>query len=294
MVLEDALAHLFVAVIEQVHRADLVHPFLCRMVRRMRGAGRVLDEDRLVRVGLVHPRHPVDGVVGHPSDEIPARLAIEGINLRRVAEQVRLPLVGITADEAIEILKAHAGRPLVERPDLARSERRRVVVLAEPRRGIAVIQQDPADGGLVLGDDAVVAGEAGRLLGDHAEAGRVMVAAGDQRGARRRAQRSGEYPIIAQALVRDAVHGRRRDHAAEGARHAEAGVIGDDEQHIGRALRRYYARRPPGLGLQGVILNHATELRIGRRELVSGDGCGGGRRARLAGDLLRSRPELSQ
>ena len=111
------------------------------------------------------------------SDEVPARLALERINLRGVAEEVRLPLVGIATDEAVEIFEAHAGRPLVEGPDLARGERRRVVVLTEPRRGITIIQQDPADRGLVLGNDAVIAGEAGRLLGDHAEAGRVMVAA---------------------------------------------------------------------------------------------------------------------
>ena len=64
---------------------------------------------------------------------------------------------------------------------------------------IAVVLEDAADGRLVLGDDAVVAGEAGGLLGDHAEAGRVMVAAGDQRGARRRAERGGVELRVAQA-----------------------------------------------------------------------------------------------
>ena len=77
--------------------------------------------------------------------------------------------------------------------------------------------------------------------------------------------------VVAQALVRDAIHGRRRDDAAEGARHAEAGVVGDDEQHVRRALRRHDARRPPGLRLQGVVLDHAAELRIGRRKLLPVD-----------------------
>ena len=140
---------------------------------------------------------------------------------------------------------------------------------------------------LSLVDDAVVAGEAGRLLGDHAEAGRVMVAPGDQRGARRRAQRGGEHAVVAQAFLRDAVHRRRRDDAAEGARHAEAGVVGDDQQHVGRALRRHDARRPPGLRLQRVILDHAAEFRVGRRKLLSVDGGRGAGRAGRAGDLLR-------
>ena len=115
-------------------------------------------------------------------------MADVGIDWRGVAEQVRLPLAGVAADEAVEILEAHADGPLVERPDLAGLKGRRVVVLAEPRGGVAVVQEDAADGGLVFRDDAVVAGKTGGLFGDHAEAGRVMVAAGDQRGARRRAE----------------------------------------------------------------------------------------------------------
>ena len=286
LVLEDALAQLVVAVVEEVHRVDLVHPFLGRVVRRVRGAGRVLDEDGLGRFRLVDPRHVVDGVVGHAGDEVPARLALERIDLRRVAEQVRLPLVGVAADEAVEILEAHAGRPLVERPDLAGGEGRRVVVLAEPRRRVAVVEQDAADGGLVLVDDAVVAGETRRLLRDHAEAGRMVIAPGDQCRPRRRAQRGGEDPVVAQTLVRDAIHRRRRDHAAEGAGHAEAGIVGDDQQHVGCALRRHHARRPPRLRLQGVILDHAAELRVGRRELLAADGRGGARRTQCPGDLL--------
>ena len=140
---------------------------------------------------------------------------------------------------------------------------------------------------LSLVDDAVVAGEAGRLLGDHAEAGRVVVAPGDQRGARRRAQRGGEHAVVAQAFLRDAVHRRRRDDAAEGAGHAEAGVVGDDQQHVRRALRRHDARRPPRLRLQRVVLDHAAELRVGRRQLLAADGRRGAGRTRRAGDLLR-------
>ena len=169
-------------------------------MRRVRGAGRVIDEERLARVDLVDAVQVVDGVVGHAGDQVPARLALERIDLGRVAEEVRLPLVGVAADEAVEILEAHAGRPLVERPDLAGREGRRVVVLAEPGGGVAVVLEDAADGGLVLGDDAVVAGEAGGLLRDHAEAGRVMVAPGDQRGARRRAERGGVNVVVAQPV----------------------------------------------------------------------------------------------
>ena len=254
----------------------------------MGGAWGVLDEDRLVRLDLVHPRHVVDGVVGHSGDEIPARLALERIDLRRVAEQVRLPLVGIAAGEAVEVLETHADRPTVEGPGLAGLEGRNVVVLAKPRCGIAVIEQHAADRRLVLGDDAVVARKARRLLGDHAETGRVVVAPGDQRGARGRAQRGGEHAVVAQTLVREAVHRRCRDDAAEGARNAEASVVGNDQQHVRRPLRRHDARRPPGLGLQRIVLDPAAELRVGRRELPAAERRGGARGAQRAGDLLRS------
>ena len=49
---------------------------------------------------------------------------------------------------------------------------------------------------------------------------------------------------VAQALVGDPVQRRRRDHAAEGARRAEADIVGHDQQHVWRALRRRDARWP--------------------------------------------------
>ena len=94
--------------------------------------------------------------------------------------------------------------------------------------------------------------------------------------------------VVAQPFLRDAIHRRRRDHAAERARHAEARVVGDDEENVRRTLRRHDARRPPRLRLQRVVLDHAAEFRIGRRKLRSADRrrCAGG--SQRAGDLLRS------
>ena len=92
-------------------------------------AGNVIAEERLARINLVDPIQVINGVVGHAGREVPTRLAREGVDLGRVAEQVGLPLVRVAADEPVEILEAHAGRPLVERPDLAGREGRCVVVL---------------------------------------------------------------------------------------------------------------------------------------------------------------------
>ncbi len=143
-------------------------------------AGNVVEEKRLAGIDLVDTTHPINGVVCHRRGQVPARLTFERIDLCRVAEQVRLPLVRIATDETIEILEAHPDWPLVKRPHLTGRKRGCVVVLTEPRGGITVVSQDAADGCLVLGNDAVVAGEASGLFGNHSEASRVMIAARDQ------------------------------------------------------------------------------------------------------------------
>src|SRR5438046_3541868 len=150
------------------------------MMRRMRGTGNVVAKERFIRGNLVDPIQVIDGVIRHARHQIPAGLAIEGIDLRRVAKQVWLPLVSVAADEPVEILEALPNGPIIKRPDLTGTEGRHVVVLAEPRRRITIVQQDAAEGRLVLSDNAVVAREARGLLRDHAEAGCVMVASGDE------------------------------------------------------------------------------------------------------------------
>ena len=121
------------------------------MVRRVDGARHVVDEERLVRVDRGDAIHVLDRIVGHRGDQVPAGLVVIRVDRRGVAEQIRLPLVGVAADEAVEIVEAHAGRPLVERPGLARLELRGVVVLAEPGRPVAIILEDLPDRRLVLG-----------------------------------------------------------------------------------------------------------------------------------------------
>ena len=140
------------------------------------------------------------------------------------------------------------------------------MVLAEPRRGVAILLQDFADGRVLRPDDGVVAWIAGGLLGDHAEAHGVMVAAGDQRRPRGRAQRGGVELRVAQPRLRDPVQRRRRDDAAEGARNAVALVVGHDQQDVGRALGRHDGRRPIRLGIFGVQVDRAAEPRAAEAE----------------------------
>ena len=146
----------------------------------MRGARHVIDKERFVGRDLLELLDVLDGVIGHRRLQVPAGIALEGVDGRRVAEQVRLPLAGVAADEAVKIIEAHSVRPLIERPGLARLIRGRVVVLAEPRGGVPVFLQDRANGAFLDRDDRIVTREARRYFADHPEADRVMVAARDQ------------------------------------------------------------------------------------------------------------------
>ena len=85
-------------------------------------------------------RDPVDRLVGHVLDEVVALFGrLRRLDRRRALVERRVPLVGLAADEAVEIFEAAAaGRPLVERPDRARLPHRHFVALAELRRRVAV------------------------------------------------------------------------------------------------------------------------------------------------------------
>src|SRR5215813_9474369 len=122
------------------------------MVRRVRGAGHVVAEERLARIDLVDFVQPLDGIIGHRSNEVPCSrwLTFVRIDRRGVAKKVWLPLAGIAANKPVKVLEAHARRPLIKRTSLAASEGGCVVVLPEPGGSITVVEQDPADGGFAF------------------------------------------------------------------------------------------------------------------------------------------------
>src|SRR5262245_47170063 len=101
---------------------------------------------------------------------------------------------------------------------------------------------------------------------------------------------------IAQPIGGDAVECWRRNDAAEGRWRAEAHVIGDDEEDVGRALRRHHPRWPRRFGLRRIEADLSLErLRRGRQvAAVDGRSCGG--RTRCAGTLWRKtiRPQREQ
>ena len=121
-----------------------------------------------------------------------------------------------------------------------------------------------------------------------------MVASGDDRRPGRRAKRGGMEIRVAQPLRGNAIHRGSGYDAAERTWCSETLVIRHDEQHVGRALRRYDARRPPWLRFRRLLFDYPAERRIGWRKLFARDRGGGLRRTRYAGDLLSGYRDATQ
>src|SRR5215469_6786160 len=98
---------------------NFVDPLLGRLMRRMGAAGDVVDKERLIGRGGVEPSQMSDGVVCQVGRQIVVGLSDPWENLSGVLEQIRRPLVGLAAHEAIEVVETHADGPLVEGTDRA-------------------------------------------------------------------------------------------------------------------------------------------------------------------------------
>ena len=205
------------------------------VVGRVRRAGRVVDEERLVGHQRLLLADPVDRVIGHVLGEVVALLRrAVGLHRDRAVVDRRGVLVRLSADEAVEVLEAAAaGRPVLERPHRARLPHRHLVALAELGRRVAVELQRLGQRRRRVRAQRVVARRRCRDLGDPAHADRVVVAPGQQRLARRRAQRRGVEAVVAQPVRGQALEGRRLARAAEGRRGAEARVVESTTSTLG-------------------------------------------------------------
>src|SRR5262245_52434713 len=93
-----------------------------------------------------------------------------------------------------------------------------------------------------------------------------MVAPGDQGSPGRRAERRGVELVVAQAAAGDAVESGRLDRAAEGAAGAEADVVGEDQEDVGRALGRFDTLGEIGNRALDGASDLALERRLGTRQ----------------------------
>ena len=235
-------------------------------MRRVCAPGRVVDEPRLFLVlgaHLVQPAHCLIGQVVRPV-VLPGIGALRDADGRVVLRDQGVVLARLAAENAPEVIEAPGVRPAVERPggplDVVRSH----VPLAEPGGRVAVALKGPHKGSAVLRHARRIPRERAGQLPDRSEADGVVVAAGQQSGPGRRADRGHMEAVIREALLADARHRRRRDRAAERRRVAEACVVDQHEQHVRRAVRRRrrHVDRPIGDGRVDRAPHRAAEVRV--------------------------------
>ena len=163
-----------------------------------------------------------------------------------VLVEPRLVLRGLAGEESVEVVEPVPRRPSVERPHRGGLVGGRVVPLAEGRGLVTVVVQHLRDRGGRPGDHAGVAVPVDGTLGDGPVADPLMVPPGQQRGARRRTDRGGVERVVADPVVREAGQRRCVDLAAEGVGQAEADVVEQDDEDVGRGLQAMRARHADG------------------------------------------------
>src|SRR5206468_2774218 len=190
--------------------------------------------------------HPGDRLVRHVYREVVVE-AVRLLHAYRSIEDRRRPLVGLAADEAVELVEPRMGRPAIVGARDRDFPGWRLVVLAEGSRAVPVESQHLRERRDALRPDAGIAGERGGQLHDGARVVDVVIAAGQERRARRGAKRRRVEIVETQAAGRQLVQSRHLDRAAEGARLAEADVVQRTTTTFGAAWGAFTSKRAGGL-----------------------------------------------
>ena len=213
------------------------------MMRRVAASGREVHEERLVGILRSNPMDPLDGLVRHGVGEVVGILVVveplRGPDHLLVLDQARVPLARVAGEEAVEVVEPPTVRPAIERTCRALLPVGRQMPLPVRGGAVAVVAQDARQRRAVPRQGRRVAGEPAGELTDRAEPDGVVVATRQQRGAGRRAEGRHVEPVVLESLIRHARVIRCLDRAPERARVAEAGVVDQDEQDVGCALRRH-------------------------------------------------------
>ena len=213
-------------------------PFGSDMMRGVRRTGREVHEERLVGHQCLLLADPVDRVVGEILRQVIALLGRPvGLDRRRAAVEGRGVLVGLPADEAVEVLEAAAdARPGVERSHRARLPDRHLMAFPDLRGRIAVELERLGEGRARVRSDRAVSGRRGGDLGDPAHADGVVIAATQQRGTRRGTQRGRVEARIADPAGSKPLEIRGIRRTTERAVRAEPRIVDQDDQYVRGAI----------------------------------------------------------
>src|SRR5262249_56311511 len=146
------------------------------LMRRVRSAGREIEEEWLLGRRLVQVLHGANRLVGEVLGQMVAVLGrARRLDEPVVAHQLRGPLVGVAVQEAVVALEAEAERPALERTGRALLPARRQVPLADRDRGVARVPQESWQRARRARDAAVVTGEADGDVGEESHAAGLVV-----------------------------------------------------------------------------------------------------------------------
>jgi hypothetical protein len=208
-------------------------------------AGPIHEEGFVRREGFM-VLQPADGIVGEVFAQVIVAMTAGGlgrVNYGGVPHQVRFILRSLAGEEAVEVFKAVAGRPIVEWPRSGSLFGGSVVPFAPSAGTVAVILQDLGHHGAGLGLGARVPVPVVSKFRYLAGANALVVAPGQKRGARRRTHRCCVKSVVGDALVRDATKGRRVDFTAVSIQLPWADVVDEHDDDVGSILREMALRR---------------------------------------------------
>ena len=217
-----------------------VRPLDRNVVRGMGGTRGVVDEERFVRHQRLLLADPPDRSVGHVLGEVVALLR-SGLRLhgRGALIDPRVVLVGLPADEAVEVLESTAASgPRVERSHRTGLPDRHLMTFAELGSRVAVLPQCQRQRCTRVRPDRTVTGRRRGQFRHDSHPHRVMVATAQQRGPGRGAQRRRVESVVLQASRTQPFGGGRAARATERARRAEPHIIKQHHKHVRRASRR--------------------------------------------------------
>ena len=170
---EGFFAHLVPALIELSF--ELCDPILWCVMRRVGCARCIIREERFIgRGGVLHPQ-PVDRAVRQVLVEEVVLCIVRRFDGLSALRDRRIPLTGITTDEAVEVFKTQPGRPQVERTRSARLPVGDVVILAVPRSVVTVLFKDLGKRPRALWHQRVVTRETGTRFHDDTSGDAVVV-----------------------------------------------------------------------------------------------------------------------
>src|SRR5258708_1956260 len=163
----------------------LLGPLFAHVMGSVSGTRCEIDEKWNVRFGRLLLTDPAYRLLGDGFGEMPLRFIVRRLNGRGILEQRRIPLIRLSSLEAIEIIEAFACGPAIIWTTGAQLVVGCIVPLSEGASGVPITLKDFPDACRFFGPLAVVAGEAGRQLGDTPIVDRVVVAPREQRRSRR-------------------------------------------------------------------------------------------------------------